>query len=470
MPETRNILEDKIHRLRAIAASTPYPIEAANASQLADELERDIKAGKFRSDAASQPLVLTEGQERVVAAVGRLVKRRGPAACFVVGFAGTGKSTVLRVLAERYGTPVVIAPTGKAALRVTEATGLEAQTIHRWLYQPIVNPRTGATSFRRRAPHEVSVSDARLVFLDEASMVGAEIWTDVWSICTTLNLRLVVVGDGFQLPPVQPRNEAPFSLLVPEFGAPINAERIEMTEVLRQAQDSPIIRASMALRAGERIDALRELPRVPPTRLVEVALETLKAGGVVICHRNATRHRLNFGVRTALGINGDDLQIGEPLVVLKNNYVFGLFNGEALTFPGWRVPPNGYETAYDAWKSTSEDLRFGAVSIGAQARPATLALEEVHGRSKSAFPAIAAAGARWAKVNDAWTDEASAPHIHANLGYAYTAHKAQGSGWPYVLVILESSIRLATDEGRRWTYTAITRAEKMTAVYFGDLS
>ena len=52
------------------------------------------------------------------------------------------------------------------------------------------------------------------------------------------------------------------------------------------------------------------------------------------------------------------------------------------------------------------------------------------------------------------------PFLHANWGYVYTTHKSQGSQWPSAMVVIEPSVRVRTTEGRRWLYTALTRAEK----------
>src|SRR5262249_10606000 len=153
--------------------------------------------------------------------------------------------TLIRVLGQEHGKPKIVTPTGKAALRVREATGLDAGTIHRWIYKPVVDPKTGVLKFARREGNDLDIPASRLVILDEASMVGPDIWKDVRQVCEQHDLKLIVIGDGFQLPPVQVRGAPMFSVLTPEFATQLGAERIEMNEVLRQAQGSPVIRASM---------------------------------------------------------------------------------------------------------------------------------------------------------------------------------------------------------------------------------
>lgn len=422
-------------------------------------------------------IVLTEGQERALQAVHRIHKELGARVAFITGFAGTGKTTLLREIARNYGDPVVITPTGKAALRVREATGLRARTIHRWLYAPKEDPETGAIRFVKRYPDEVVSPASRLVLLDEASMVGPDIWRDVWDMCSQKALHLVCVGDGFQLPPVMPGKQDPFSILLPNFAADLQAERVELTEILRQAMDSPVVRASMRLRNGEGVRALQELPRIQSQDFYVTAARTHMAGGVTICHRNVTRGRINAGVRTLVGYNEPPPLAGEPLMVLKNTYEVGLVNGESFEFPGWHRRPDEPERIYDRWRQIEEIGHFGAVVVdekkmadGRVVRAmATIAVEELYGSLTAGMRAISDAGSRWAKSQDLYLGNNPLPHVHVNLGYAYTAHKSQGSEWPYVLVVMEPSVRFDREEGRRWAYTALTRATRTAAYYVGSV-
>jgi len=324
-------------------------------------------------------------------------------------------------------------------------------------------------TFARRNLEEIAVPTSRLVLMDESSMVGPDVWKDVYDVCRQLDLKLVCVGDAFQLPPVQAKNAVPFSILSPEFARHHNAERIEMTEVLRQAQDSPVIRASMLLRAGHGITAFAELRQVDIRQLAEVTTAVHRAGGVTICHRNVTRFTLNAGIRATLGIHDEMPQPGEPMVCLKNKYEAGVLNGETFEFQGWEIAPSTFERVHDRFNDVNEDTRFGATRLKEQRTQIVLSLEELHGRLKASAKPIEIAGNKWARLNNLFAGDTLAPTIHANFGYAWTAHKMQGSEVPYVLVVLEPSIRLNEDEGRRWAYTAVTRATQAAAIYMGGV-
>lgn len=415
------------------------------------------------------PFQPTDDQNRALDAVRRMMAKPGHAITVIVGFAGVGKSASLLFLAHEYGPPIVITPTGRAAMRVRELTALDAMTIHRWIYKVVEDPRTGLVEFERKTADEIEerIPRSRLVVLDEASMVGPDVWKDILSIAEHHNLKLVCVGDGFQLPPVQAPNAPPFSILTPEFAQQLGAERIEMTQVLRQAQDSPVIRVSMAIRNGEGLRALRELPHIEAAQLAQVCTSVYHQGGIVICHKNVTRFRVNAGMRQALGIYDEMPQIGEPLLCRKNSYTVGLMNGETFKFEGWHIPPEQTEHVRDRYKDTHETARFGAIKIGKAI--ATIAVEELHGRLESGPRAIETAANQWARLEQVYTGDNLSPHVHAQWGYCYTAHAGQGGQWPYVLVILEPSIRLNEEEGRRWLYTATTRSSQMTAIYRGSI-
>ena len=418
------------------------------------------------------PFTPTAGQEQVLEATRRMMATNSHGALVVVGYAGTGKTTMLQFVAREHGIPACIAPTGKAALRIRETTGLDASTIHRFIYRPIEDPQTGQTKFVRKTPEEIEaqIPRSRLLVLDEASMVGPDVWNDVIAVSKHHDLRLLVVGDGFQLPPVQAPNAPPFSVLLPAFAEQLGAQRVEMTEVLRQAQDSPIIRASMQLRKGIGIHALNEIKKIQHNEIANVCLAVHQAGGVTICHRNATRYGLNSGIRQMLGIHDEMPQPGEPLLVLKNDAALGLVNGETVQFSGWAKAPESVEPITDRWKpDLREATRFGATRVNNGKMLAVVSVEELHGRLQSSVRAISSSAAKWARRDNVFNSDQIAPHLAANFGYAYTAHKSQGSQWPYVFIILETSIRLNEEEGRRWLYTALTRSQVMAAVYPGNV-
>ena len=435
---------------------------------------------------------LTEGQDQAIQAAVRAshAVKAEPAVCVWSGFAGSGKTTCVQQVAAAVGEVVVVAPTGRAALRVTEATGLIASTIHRWLYVPEIDEESGEMRFSRRdqvrgrdgKPLKIETPSSRLVIVDEASMLSASLFSDLYAVCKDLHLNLLLVGDAFQLPPITEPGASSFSVFSDEFARAHHAERIFLTEIHRQAAENPIIRASMLVREGQARAGLDLLAQVRRPRLLDEAADVIDSGGVVIVHRNITRQQLNNALRTTYGLGNAPLTRGEPLLVRRNTPSVNRYNGEIVFFDTWAtkkgIAPEGSEQQLGAtpWliyprkDAEPETIHFAPALVSGNF--VVLAVEEVYQTTKLHWGLLRRGAREWAlhhkpgtKVN-AKGQYAPPAFLSANLGYAMTAHGGQGSQWNRVLVGIEPSIRLDEEEGRRWVYTAITRAAQRTQISF----
>jgi exodeoxyribonuclease-5 len=408
-------------------------------------------------------MILTKGQELAMAMVADLMAEEGAAQAAIAGYAGTGKTTMLKVIAEAHGTPQILAPTGKAALRVSEATGLGASTIHKWLYAPKENPETGDVVFTKKPMDQIAVPQSRLIIIDEASMVSEKILADITSTIEPLGLKLLVVGDPFQLPPVRKDADGHYSNA--SALDCIQGQRTTLTEITRQALDSPIIRASMMIRQGgmAAVEAVSEhMEIIRPEELVERFLSMDPKSRALIVHANKTRQRMNEDLRRALGYPDNVLVEGEPVLVMQNSNRAEVFNGEVKIFGGWDMEPGPQEVVRDRWKNNSMHMSFGLGYLDEQR--VCLSPEEIFVRELGLGTGVVAKYAR-AYGFDHWDmDHRTFPgHVNANLGHALTAHRAQGSEWQDVLVYAESTVgmgNLYSFEGRRWMYTATTRSRK----------
>lgn len=368
----------------------------------------------------------------------------------LTGYGGTGKSTLLKFIAKELGHIITMAPTGKAALRITEATGLDSTTIHRWLYKPIEDTKTGEISFLRKNTDEITRPDSGLIVIDEASMVDSTIWEDIYNAANELQSDILLVGDPFQLPPVR---DDKFSVLDDTFQCDY---KVKLTEIHRQALESPIIRASMKMRKGDWVESLRELESVDDENLISECIKVVQSGGFVICHTNKTRHYLNNAIRAAMGIVGE-VQKGEPLLILKNNYQVGVFNGEIVKFEGWQYQTENEHHVKDQYKGIDAETKFGRSSM--QNMDVTLAHAEIEGRLDGfSLSALEKRAKLYIRSKD--------PFIHANFGYVQTCHKAQGSEADHVLVVLEDSLDFRRTDALRWGYTAQTRGKQSVKVSF----
>lgn len=403
-------------------------------------------------------LVLSSGQAAGHEMVGRFRAQREVFIAIITGYAGTGKTTLIRELSETYGEPTVLTPTGKAALRVGEATGIYASTIHRFLYEPSEDPKTGQPVFKLKSLFDDTLLDmeGELVLIDEASMVDQEVWSDLCLVAKHVGFQILLMGDLFQLPPVlKDKSGKPFSTLSVE-----TPFRVNLTEVLRQAQESPIIRASMILRSGKpEFEALGLLGAVPSARLVEAITDVHARGGAAICYTNSRRHLINNDVRQRHGYAAGSVQAGEPLLITQNNYNLNCYNGEVVPFAGWTQSPGEQVPVTDRFNQSSLNMSFGVCRFGDAT--ATISPEQITGRSEEAKIgnwAVRKAARFW--YRDEYRVERAIPHLDANYGYALTCHKSQGSEWDEVLVVFEPAMyRLQGTERKRWLYTAITRGK-----------
>src|SRR5215210_9157695 len=163
--------------------------------------------------------------------------RRGDQPVFrLFGYAGTGKTTLARHIAEGVDGEVAFgAYTGKAALVLRTKGCPDASTIHSMIYRSRESDEGGPQFvLNRQSP----VARASLIIIDECSMVDEELGRDLLS----FGQPVLVLGDPAQLPPV--KGGGFFTEGEPD---------VMLTEVHRQARDNPIIRLSMVVREGGRL-------------------------------------------------------------------------------------------------------------------------------------------------------------------------------------------------------------------------
>ena len=355
-------------------------------------------------------------QAGALSEVSRWLKSRDRQVFRLFGYAGVGKTTLARHLAEGVAGRVAFAAyTGKAALAL-RARGCEgASTIHSLIYRAT---ETDAETPLFKLVDDGPAARADLIVIDECSMVDEELGRDLLS----FGKPVLVLGDPAQLPPV--KGGGFFTEGEPDW---------MLTEIHRQAQDDPIVRLSMLAREG------RDLPfgehgKSRVVRRAEIDAQAALGADQVLAGLNRTRRGLNARIRELKGFATPTPAAGDKLVCLRNDRRKGLLNGGL-----WRVeevrPPRG---AF---------LHF------------LLAPEEETGRKN----------ARARVLRQFFEGEAEEiPFARRresdefDYGYALTVHKAQGSEWDDVLVFDESH---AFRENRaRWLYTAVTRAAKRVVV------
>ena len=193
---------------------------------------------KFKLEEKSINITLSERQKEAI----KLVNNNN--VCIITGGPGTGKTTIIKFIIELYkneGKKVVLcAPTGRAAKRMSEATGEEATTIHRLLE---LGKQEENLSIER-VDYHIEPVDADVIIVDEMSMVDEFIMNYILK-GMYLGTKLVLVGDVNQLPSVGPGNVLKDIINSGEI------ETIELNEIFRQAAQSQIITNAHKVNNGE---------------------------------------------------------------------------------------------------------------------------------------------------------------------------------------------------------------------------
>ncbi|MEL6735018.1 MAG: ATP-dependent RecD-like DNA helicase [Pseudomonadota bacterium] len=367
-------------------------------------------------------------QDDALLAVSRWLKQGYPQVFRLFGYAGTGKTTLARHLAEDVDGDVLFAAfTGKAALVLRSRGAKKASTIHSLIYRPrgeelVENEDTGKTSIsptfslNRQSP----VAKAALIVIDECSMVDEALGRDLLSFGTPV----LVLGDPGQLPPVS--GGGFFTEQEPDF---------LLETIHRQARDNPIIDLAQTVREGSALSR----GTYGDSRVIardEVDQSEVLAADQVLVGTNRTRRRYNLRLRDLKDFQGPLPAAGDKLVALRNDPTKGLLNGSL-----WQVTsaPHSAKTFVNLLISSEDD---GMERMTAKIKVLKAAFEnpeeEVPWQLKRRYDDF-------------------------DYGYALTVHKSQGSQWDDVYLFDES--RAFREHQQRWLYTAITRAsERITIV------
>jgi exodeoxyribonuclease-5 len=329
---------------------------------------------------------------------------------YLAGYAGTGKTTMaVRLVLEMGLRTCVAAYTGKAA-SVLRAKGLgQASTIHSLIYEKI--PDTEPPRWIR-APLS-PLADARLLVVDEVSMISDDIADDL----RAYGKKILVLGDPGQLPPIS--GAGAFTRREPD---------VFLTEIHRQAAESPVLRMATAARTGAPLEPTDD-ERARIVKLGKAAILKGAARGQVICGT----HRSRWGATKLIRDEHDMLTLnpreGERVICRRNDRELGIYNGMLGTVEEW-YELDDYDLYRFAVRMDDLDEVIDVIS------DPTLFREHAEGRAEPS---------RYRRGVQLF-----------DFGYVITCHSAQGSEWPEVTIIDDSaSFR---EEASRWLYTAVTRA------------
>ena len=392
-------------RLQSLLADTSL----SNSDIAAEpEAEYGVKSGGIVYDEVQQAAIQKALDSKVMVLTG------GP---------GTGKTTttqgIIAAFKARHMSILLAAPTGRAAKRMTEATGMEAKTIHRLLEY---NPMDG---YKRNDENPLE-GDALIV--DECSMIDILLFYNLMKAIPS-NMRLILVGDIDQLPSVGAGNV--LRDIIDSQQIPV----VRLTRIFRQAQSSRIVMNAHAINAGqfpnikngldtdfffinqEDADEMVKLiiglvrDRLPkkygyPPKEIQV-LTPMQRGTVGAGNLNIELQNALNPTGPSLARGGYTFRQGDKVMQIRNNYDKNVFNGDI-----------GYITAVDTNERT--------LTVTFDSRLVEYDITEL--------------------------DEIV-------LAYAVTIHKSQGSEFP--VVVMPVTMKHFVMLQRNLIYTGITRAKKI---------
>lgn len=393
-------------------------------------------------------MILTKKQEEGLKIAVERYKRKEKYTC-ISGYAGSGKSTLVRFIVEALGVSdedICYATfTGKAAQVLLKKGNKNVSTLHKLLYNSF--PKPDGTFFRKPVPDV----PYKIVIVDEVSMAPRELMELLFK----YRCHVICLGDPFQLPPVDKDQD----------NGLLANPHVFLDEVMRQAAESEIIRLTMDIRAGKKLE-FQEGKEAMILPHQELTTGMLTWADQILVGTNATRIGLNNKMRELLGRGGAP-QDGDKVICLRN-YWESIANNEDPLVNG----TIGY------LKNSFEDFVQLPRYMGGQQIEVLRA--DFVSDSDALFYDVPM-DTKMILTGERCVDWKTAYKMSKNpktvgllpkeftYGYAITCHKAQGSEWDNVLVV-EEKFPFNKEEHARWLYTACTRAsEKLVLLKWEDL-
>ena len=392
--------------------------------------------------------VLDEMQKKAVqeaAGHGLLILTGGP---------GTGKTTTINAIIRYFegeGAEIrLAAPTGRAAKRMTEATGYEAQTIHRLLElsgMPEDDREGQPIHFERNAENPLETD---VIIIDEMSMVDIHLIHSLL-MAVTAGTRLILVGDENQLPSVGPGNVLRDIIRSGQF--PV----VELKKIFRQASESDIVVNAHKINKGEQVEINNKsrdfffLKRYDADIIIRVVIALIQEKLPKYVEAKPFEIQVLTPMRKGLlGVErlNQILQryLNPPDASKKEKEI-----GQGLFREGDKVMQvrNKYQLEWEIRGRYGIPIEKGVGVFNGD----TGIIKTINEFAETAE--VEFEDGRWAEYSFKQLDE-------LELAYAVTIHKSQGSEYPAVIIPLLSGPRMLMN--RNLLYTAVTRARKCVTV------
>lgn len=338
--------------------------------------------------------MLNPQQEKAVEILYNRITRREPVSV-LQGYAGTGKSYLIRYLQQELGlnnsNSHFCAFTGTAS-KLLMQKNLSASTIHSLIYKPIMD-RGELIGFERVSYEDLQY--IKVLFIDEYSMVPQPILDDL----KYYGIPLVLIGDNFQLPAIGEPNEY------------MNTAHASLTEVVRQALDNPVLWAATKVRQEEQLVNGTYGDILFIGRRINADPSWFRKDVSILTGTNKTRSEINLQIA-----NSSIPSRGDKIIFLKNDWQNGITNGTIVYILNIRKV-FGKNYAIDFITDNGKILKNYRADFQVQSNP------------KNQF---------------------------FDFAYAISVHKAQGQTIDTKGIIIDES-RVFGEDKNRHLYTALTR-------------
>ena len=433
-------------------------------------------------------------------------------ALVITGGAGTGKTTLVKTIIKQLNQTqrdfYLLAPTGRASLNlyhhVSDITNVSAQTIHSFLYKKIEEDNDEVVNFKIT---ENELGFNAVIIIDEASMLSHEkshssflqfgsgnVFQDLLGYLklTQSNRQLILIGDPYQLPPV---NVSIAKVLQPDFLTENNVPNvrfIHLDKVYRQAESSKVLENATALRSQLETESFIQFPIVADgSEIFSVSMEDAIRSylwdfnnSIFVAYTNREVLSINLAFRDLCCFEKNTLEKKEPLVLMQNTFIQDTkyFNGDMFA-----VEAIGKEESFN-YKINDADGKTYDIKLS------FIELELLHTATHTLVSTMVLSHKLWEDSPEITRFEQQALMINfaqrnrhltrgtpefrqalrqdsyfnalfVKFGYALTCHKAQGGEWQKVYISLNRPQNdLKTRAGFSWSYTALTRAKEQAYI------
>ena len=450
----------------------------------------------------------TENQKKIIESFSDYLSEDNSSTFFVLnGYAGTGKTTIIAAIVAALKSlgikTILLAPTGRAAKVLSQYSGEKALTIHKRIYREQTN-----AAYESKFSLNINRENEALFIVDEASMLSSGTNADktlfgsgsllddlIQYVRSGKRCRLMLVGDSAQLPPV---GDSYSPALTPAEFLPFGDVVYQtMDEVVRQEQTSGILFNATLVRCMLE----NNIFEIPHLDIQYDDIESVSGGEfleklqdcydkygrdetIVITRSNKRANRYNEGIRRNILFAEEEIESGDMLMVVKNNYHYTeriedcpmsfIANGDIARLKRIRRFEELYGFRYasavlefDDYDNTEIECKVLLDTINSEAPSLTYEQsQKLFYEVEKDYTDIKSKIKRFKEIRENEYFNA----LQVKFSYAVTCHKAQGGQWKAVFIdrFLFGDEPMTKDM-LRWLYTALTRAtERVFLVNFDD--